>query len=488
MKRLLFLLCSTALLASCGGESAPTVKRLPQEKVALFHSTDSTLNQVFAGAKRMALSYAHDGSDPVGCWYEAALPQREAFCMRDVSHQSVGAQILGLARHNKNMFRRFAENISEAKEWCTYWEINRYNQPAPADYESDEAFWYNLNANFDVMQACLKMYDWTGDADYLNDSTFTHFYEKSVKEYIECWDLQPEKLMQRPPYMNRPEGFDLSKNFHTCRGLPSYVENFRGLTVGVDLVASLYAGFQAYAQMNQLKGDNAKAEEAMKTALAYRQLLDKEWWSEENQFYQTFWTTEKKFYRGEGVPFILWFNATDNRERIRATVKDILAREWNVENLSAFPALFYRLGYNEEAYNTLIALPHTPRYEYPEVSYGMIEGMTCGLMGLQPSVIGNSVSTCPRLPEGVKEAELKNVPAFDGYLSVKHNGNHATELTNHTTRTVTWKISFPGKHERIEADGKTMETMAHQDIKGNCYSAVEVSLPAGASLKAKALK
>jgi len=31
----------------------------------------------------------------VGYWYEAALPGREAFCMRDVSHQSIGAETLG---------------------------------------------------------------------------------------------------------------------------------------------------------------------------------------------------------------------------------------------------------------------------------------------------------------------------------------------------------------------------------------------------------
>lgn len=48
-------------------------------------------------ARKMVLSYAHDGTDSVGYWYEATLPQREAFCMRDVSHQSVGAQILGLS-------------------------------------------------------------------------------------------------------------------------------------------------------------------------------------------------------------------------------------------------------------------------------------------------------------------------------------------------------------------------------------------------------
>jgi hypothetical protein len=69
----------------------------------------------FNWAKQQALAYAFDG-DPVGPWYEAALPGREAFCMRDASHQGVGAHALGLARRNLNMLKRFAENISESRE------------------------------------------------------------------------------------------------------------------------------------------------------------------------------------------------------------------------------------------------------------------------------------------------------------------------------------------------------------------------------------
>src|SRR5688572_6463570 len=69
-----------------------------------FQSNHEPLNQAFAWAKDKALSFAHDSGDPVGPWYEAALPNREAFCMRDVSHQAIGAELLGLGKHNLNMF------------------------------------------------------------------------------------------------------------------------------------------------------------------------------------------------------------------------------------------------------------------------------------------------------------------------------------------------------------------------------------------------
>ena len=68
------------------------------------------------------------------------------------------------------------------------------------------------------MQACLKMYQWTGDAGYLTDPLFTNFYEKSVNEYVHRWALEPEKIMDRSPYMNQPEDFNPNNNFHTCRG------------------------------------------------------------------------------------------------------------------------------------------------------------------------------------------------------------------------------------------------------------------------------
>lgn len=486
VKQLLIGGLITLCMTGCGSTSKKhTVNKLSYEETSTFTSSDKELEKAYNWAKRMALSYAHDNNDPVGCWYEAALPQREAFCMRDVSHQSVGAQILGLSAHNKNMFLRFAENISEEKDWCTYWEINRYNKPAPADYANDSEFWYNLNANFDVMQACLKMYEWTGDKDYLTDARFTNFYEKSVNEYIHRWALEPEKIMDRPPYMNSPENFNPDNNFHTCRGLPSYVENFRGLTVGVDLIASLYAGFNAYSTISELNGNQQKAQDARKKAVAYQTLLEDKWWSADSLYYHTFWTKEKKFYRGEGVPSILRFNATSDKVRICATVDDILKREWNVENMSAFPALFYRLGYYDEAYRFLVGLPKTNRSEYPEVSYGIVEGTVSGVMGITASAINNSVTTCSRLPEKVQEAEIKNVPIFDGYVTVKHQNRKSTRIKNHTSKELTWEVAFVGEYAEIIVDKKAYPTIISRDAHGNPITNCSVALPAGATLNAE---
>lgn len=487
MTRNILTLCVVCALTACGTQPNEKAGVVPgADETALFTSSDPELEQTYAWARKMALSYAHDGqTDPVGPWYEAALPQREAFCMRDVSHQCVGAQVLGLTAHNKNMFHRFAENISEEKDWCTYWEINRYNKPAPADYLNDKEFWYNLNANFDVIQACLKMYEWTGDRDYLTDETFTSFYDHSMTDYMTRWKLEPEEVMQRPPYMNSPLPFDLHNNFHTCRGLPSYVENFRGLTLGVDLLVTLQAGMRAYARIALMDGRVDEAEKAEQKAEAYRSLLDERWWSEADQFYQTFWTEEGKFYRGEGVPFILWFDATDRVERIRASVKDILNKpDWNVENLSAFPVLFYRLGYPEEALRVLKQLPKEDRAAYPEVSYGVVEGIACGLMGLAPSASENTLATCSRLEQDMLTAELRNVPMLEGCVSVKHEGRTHTTLTNQTARDLTWRVGFCGNYSQVTCGGKSYPATQRTEASGNVVSEALIPLAAGATLTA----
>src|SRR5208283_3524814 len=77
-----------------------------QEGRVVFESSDQRLAAGFEWAKRQALAYVFHG-DPVGDWYEAALPNRQAFCMRDVSHQSAGAQVLGLAPVTANLLRKF---------------------------------------------------------------------------------------------------------------------------------------------------------------------------------------------------------------------------------------------------------------------------------------------------------------------------------------------------------------------------------------------
>ncbi|MFZ0594044.1 MAG: hypothetical protein WAM39_26545, partial [Bryobacteraceae bacterium] len=171
------------------------------ESALTLDSSDARLVEAFNWAKRQALEFAFDG-DPVGLWYEAALPGREAFCMRDVAHQATGAHALGLAPHTRNMLHRFAENISESKDWCSYWEIDRYNRPSPADYKSDSEFWYCLPANYDVLDACYRMFLWTGDLTYLDDPAFLNFYNRTVTDFERRWNLDLDRIMRRKRFEN----------------------------------------------------------------------------------------------------------------------------------------------------------------------------------------------------------------------------------------------------------------------------------------------
>ena len=156
----------------------------PTRGAVELRSDHSGLNEGFEWARRTAMAYVRSG-DPVGPWFEAALPGRDAFCMRDVSHQAEGALALGLSEELLNMMRKFAASISDSRDWCGFWEIDRLDRPAPVDYRSDDDFWYNLPANFDVVQAGLRAWEWTGDTTWLTDPLLETFRRRTLIDYVE---------------------------------------------------------------------------------------------------------------------------------------------------------------------------------------------------------------------------------------------------------------------------------------------------------------
>lgn len=464
-----------------GGNEQPDPN--PSDKEMTFSSSDKNLERTFYWAKKMALSYAHDGNDPVGHWYEAALPGRNAFCMRDAAHQSIAAEILGLSKHNFNIMEKFAINISEPKDWCSYWEIDKDNKACPADYVDDANFWYNLNANFDIIFACWRLYEWTGDKRYLENEKLANFFKISVNEYVERWKLEPENMLLRTQGMNVKE--TTKGNYRNVRGLPSYVENYPGLTNSSDLIASIYGGFEAYSKILAVLGQTIDSEKYHLTAEAYREHLENEWWNSNIKAYHTFWTKDNKFADGEGLTYMLWFDAAQQADRIRGVVSKMMARtNWNIENTSHFPLLWYRYGYVEKAYDILKNISTMSRAEYPEVSYGMIEGIISGTMGIVPSASQKKVTTLPKIT-GENDLKINNLPLLQGRITIHHKSNKNTLFINNTPEELTWQAAYMGEVSQITVNGQKQATQTRTDRMGNKISYVEVKVSAGAEAQAQ---
>ena len=64
LKTLLLSLLSLAI-ASCGGHKGGVKPDISPDEVAVFTSSDEKLQKSYEWARRMALSYSHDASDPV---------------------------------------------------------------------------------------------------------------------------------------------------------------------------------------------------------------------------------------------------------------------------------------------------------------------------------------------------------------------------------------------------------------------------------------
>lgn len=445
-----------------------------QSEAITFKSSDTAIETAFNRAKTMALSYIGNSNDPVGPWYEAALPSRSAFCMRDVAHQSIGAEILGLNKENKNMLSLFAKNISENKDWCSYWEINKYGKPAPEDYRNDKEFWYNLDSNFDVMFACWRLYLWTGDETYIKSSEFENFFEKSVTKYIDRWVLDADSLLTRPEFPNATVLFNKKDAFHSCRGLASYSEGIPNLKMSVDLVAAIYRGLLTYSSILKLNGDTEKAEFYKKKAMKYHQKIEQFWWDSTTSTYNTLYTSDGKFSKDGGELFLLWFEALTDITRTQKTIEHIISEKGNVESSSYLPFLLYKYGFRDKAYDYILHLtdPTTKRREYPEVSYGVIEGIVHGYMGIEPDATTKMVTTLYRGKIGTV-SEVDSLPVLNTVLSIKQESQKTT-FHNKGNTSLQWRAMFSGNYDAVFINNKKVAANHKKDDNGNSFTFVDI--------------
>jgi hypothetical protein len=430
-----------------------------------LETPDAKLAAAFAWAKGQALDYAFPASaydDPVGDWYEAALPSRFAFCMRDVSHQATGAHLLGLAAFNRNMLGKFARGIAAARDYCSYWEIDKWNRPAPVDYKNDKDFWYNLTANFDVLDACWRQFLWTGDRTYLEDPAFLAFYRQSVEDYVKAWDKDRDGVPE-----HRPE--------YGSRGLGGYDEGpFSDKALyASDLIAAMARAFDGYAAILWARGKAWGAGvgpiDLERRAKALRRSYEG-WWNEtKGQFADGRVQSGALVFQDliwNGV-FPLYFDFIPAGPRRDTTLRRIAeATPEGIEIESYLPEILYRYGKDEAAYTRLLALadPAKARREYPEVSFSVIGALGMGLFGLTPSDSkGPAFESRSHLTPETEWAELRSVPLAGAVVDIRHDGKSRTSLRVRSGRVKLWVPSFDGDWDRLLVNGVARKAISQRD-------------------------
>jgi hypothetical protein len=449
----------------------------PPASPLVFESSDAKLTAAFVWAKAQALDYVFPASthdDPVGDWYEAALPSRFAFCMRDVSHQATGAQVLGLGAFNLNMLRKFVRGISSTRDFCSYWEIDKWDRPAPVDYKNDKDFWYNLPANFDVLDACWRQYLWTGNGAYVEDPEFLKYYGLTVREYVRAWDKDGDGVPEhRREYGNR--------------GLGGYDEGpYSDRTLfGADLLAVEARAFDSCAEILAYRGDHGAAASLRRRAAGLRKRFAADWWSESRRQYADFSLEDGKLVFEDmfwGGVFPLYFGLIPAGERRAATLRRILDGEpEGIEIESYLPEIFYRYGADDAAYAEILRLsdPAKERREYPEVPFALIGAVATGLMGLEPDARTRTIATRSRLTAKTKWAELRGIPVFDSVVDVRHDGRRGTSFAVRSGGNVVWKAVVEGFWKELTVNGIARKALQGEDEVGRPVSWVMVKLAAG---------
>ncbi len=433
-----------------------------------LESSDNRLVQGFEWAKGQALAYVSSGGDPVGGWYEASLPGRQAFCMRDVSHQSTGAQVLGLAAFTRNMLRHFAASIADSRDWCAYWEIEKSGRPAPVDYKNDKDFWYNLPANFDVLNCCFRQYLWTGDAAYIEDPVFLNFYDRTVTDYVKRWDKDGDGV---------PESY--RKYGH--RGIGSYDEDLEfHVLAGADLVSAQAAAYTAYAALAEWRGRPEVAPRYRAEAEKLKNWFNQKWWDTgTGRFYRSMNQERAFVMRPNGAIPEIWFDIVEPGPKTASALASFTGT--NVEVRSYYPEITYRYERCELGYSKLMDLldPALPRREYPEVSYAAIGAIAEGMAGIRPDARSRTVETFPRLTKDTPWLALNHVPVFGNEIGVHHSGRDETWLTNETGPAITWRAALPGAHATLLVDGKPVRAEQGQRRDGRPESYVVLRVEPG---------
>ncbi len=121
--------------------------------------------------------------------------------------------------------------------------------------------------------------------------------------------------------------------------------------------------------------------------------------------------------------------------------------------------------------------------DYPEVPFTLLAQTVQGLLGVEPDAAAGTLATDSRLPASMGWLQAADIPVGGGTVTVRHDGERSSTVTNTGTEPLTWEARFRGEHTRITVDGTPRDART-KTVDGVTYTYATVPLAPGHSATA----
>lgn len=404
-------------------------------------SGNSIVENQFEWAVNRALSLVVEGQVVAG--YSAAMDLSQ-FCARDVSHMAEGAHMLGLDTENQEMMYAFAYGANRRVTQDFFWPRWHYKFDGSDLYDFGSCQWRCLPATFDVMQSCYRQYLWTGDTSWINDDEMFTFYS-NTHDYT--------KFMLHQDMNSNGVADELIQ-------LATYWEQSPDdLIEAGDAISFQYMALVSYSKILEARGDLTGAETFAARAATLKNHFENNWFSNEDNMYirgfdeegnyQTNWGRESSFL----IPYSQITDQGPRTEKLLDFItQNIYTLGINIEATTYLAEIFYLHNRNSTGWHYLKGLMASQN-TYPEVSYLIVNNTISGMMGIRPDAPQNKFYTLPKLSYEVPWIQVDHLPIGTSDLTIRHDGNSKTTVTNNSGVPMTWEAQFGGEFNTITVNG-----------------------------------
>lgn len=506
--------------AKDGSEEAWTIKGVEAEKKVVVHSSNEYLEDTFNWAAQKQRQFVMTGqTGPINVSnnnyagaeeaeyipsYWAGYYDRTAFYARDFVHQATGGQIAGLEEENFNMFKAFAEQCTEERQWYTVWALNFDGSVYTLDYNNANSFVREVPSQFELVEKAYKQYLWSGDERYITDETLWNFYTNVMTNYVDTHDKY---------YDNGDIQVADEVGTGIFNGSCTYNERGRRIVESGDAIGSQYQATLAYAAMLEARGEKEAAEEWYQKAADLKAYFNEEWSVSDDmqsEYVCAIGPDGEKYsdFSKETSWFMPMKLITEPGERNDAYIDFILENlgdgigttstaPGNLEAYTYIPDMLWQYNRSEDAWKWMKYItsikdePHErpiqgTNGDYPEISFTFVSHVIEGMMGVEPNAGENYVATVPRLPQEIPDVTADHIDIGDYELSLSHTGNTSSELTNTVGDDLIWEARFYGTYDYIKVNGQYVKA-EHKLLSGEEISYVTVTVASGETAFAEAM-